>query len=390
MSSTSRLYFPLWQLLRQQVSCCDIRHLNTLAWMVVGLMASGSIALTAWGVYVHTCATQAQSHQRRWQRWLTNSRIDPQQLYAPLITLALRSWGTHTLYLALDTSMLFDKYCLIHVAVLYRGRAIPLRWKVMVHGSSSVALADYQALLTAIAPLLPPDVKVVLLADRGFADLDLLAVLKQLHWQYRIRIKSNFWVELPGRGCQLVGSFSLKAGQAIFLHQVRLGRKGYGPVSLALGRHSANQELWYILTDERPTLETFWEYGQRFWIEEGFLDEKSNGFQLESSRLRDALALERLFLVIAVATLYLTTQGTQVVASGRRKWVDPHWQRGMSYLKIGWNWVRMSLTQGWKFTIHLALSGQPDPQPAISSKRQFRERLEQPEFNSITSYGNPA
>ncbi|WP_287129277.1 hypothetical protein [Candidatus Cyanaurora vandensis] len=75
MSSTSRLYSPLLQLFRQQVACCDIRHLNTLAWIVVALIASGSIALTAWGVYVHTCATQAQSHQRCWQRGMSYLKI---------------------------------------------------------------------------------------------------------------------------------------------------------------------------------------------------------------------------------------------------------------------------------------------------------------------------
>lgn len=40
--------------------------------------------------------------------------------------------------------------------------------------------------------------------------------------------------------------------------------------------------------------------------EENFLDDKSNGFQLEASRLRSAVALERLCLVLSLTTLYLT------------------------------------------------------------------------------------
>jgi hypothetical protein len=32
--------------------------------------------------------------------------------------------------------------------------------------------------------------------------------------------------------------------------------------------------------------------------------------------------------VLAIATVYLTLQGTAVVAQGKRRWVDPHWQRG--------------------------------------------------------------
>jgi hypothetical protein len=55
-----------------------------------------------------------------------------------------------------------------------------------------------------------------------------------------------------------------------------------------------------VVSDEPTTLQTFREYGERFSIEEEFLDEKSNGFQLERSEIRSAPALSRLCLVMAV------------------------------------------------------------------------------------------
>ena len=109
------------------------------------------------------------------------------------------------------------------------------------------------------------------------------------------------------------------------------------------------------------------EYGRRFDIEENFLDDKSNGFQLESSLVRDAEALTRLCLVLAVATLYLVAQGTQVVQTNKRRWVDPHWFRGTSYLRIGWQWVKTALTRGWDLFPTLHLSGAPDPAPSRAS-----------------------
>jgi len=69
-----------------------------------------------------------------------------------------------------------------------------------------------------------------------------------------------------------------------------------------------------------------------------FLDSKSGAFEEEDSRLRRAAALERLYLVAAVALLYSTTQGMAVQIAGLRRQVDPHWQRGLSYLKIGLRW----------------------------------------------------
>ncbi|MFQ5796659.1 MAG: hypothetical protein ACE5JP_16645, partial [Candidatus Bipolaricaulia bacterium] len=87
-----------------------------------------------------------------------------------------------------------------------------------------------------------------------------------------------------------------------------------------------------------------------YTIEENFLDDKSNGFQLESSEVREAQALSRLCFVIAMTTLYL-------VAQGKRRWVDPHWFRGSSYLKIGWNWINRALMKGWELITQLRLPG---------------------------------
>jgi hypothetical protein len=116
------------------------------------------------------------------------------------------------------------------------------------------------------------------------------------------------------------------------------------------------------------------EYGLRFDIEENFLDDKSNGFQLESSLIRSAEALERLCCVLAMTTLYLVAVGTAVVKQGKRRLVDPHWFRGSSYLKIGWHWVHYALTKGYELLTTAYFSSEPDPAPAMASKKQDEKR----------------
>jgi hypothetical protein len=141
--------------------------------MVIGLVLSEFINLTKWRVYIHTRAVFAQSHQRRFSRWLHNPRINVQKLYSALISQALAAWGEPQITLIEDTSLLWDEYCLIRLSVQYRGRAVPLVWRVIRHGSSSVRFEVYQAMLKRAARLLPPGVRVCLLADRGFADTTL-------------------------------------------------------------------------------------------------------------------------------------------------------------------------------------------------------------------------
>lgn len=216
------------------------------------------------------------------------------------------------------------------------------------------------------------------MADRGFADTKLMHYLEHdLGWHYRIRVKNDLWVLQPGKApCQLK-QFHLNLGEAILLQGVKITKLNpYGLVNLALARDPISRELWYIVSDEMTSLQTFREYGERFDIEEEFLDEKSNGFQLEQSLIRSSIALSRLCLVLAIATLFLTVQGQQVVASGKRRQVDCHWYRGNSYLRLGWQWVLGVLYRGWRLFRTLCLSGDVDPSPAIASSKSIQKSLE--------------
>jgi hypothetical protein len=373
MEGTPRLYDTLVQVLSQHQNWVDRRHLKTLACMVAGLIQSGNISLTAWVPYVHSRATFAQSTVRRFTRWLENERIAVHALYGPLIQQALAEWGAHRVYLALDTSMLWNTYCLVRISIVYRGRAVPLVWSILEHASSSVAYDVYKALLDYVAELLPLSCPVVFTADRGFADTHLMAHLARLGWHWRIRIKGSFWVYRDGKRRCKVNRIPLSAGQALFWRHVYLTKQWYGPVHLALGRPQGSQEYWFVVSDEPTEAKTFEEYGMRFDIEENFLDDKSNGFQLESSLIRSANALERLCCVLAISTLYLVVQGTEVVTQGKRRWVDAHWFRGQSYLKIGWNWVKLALSRGYELMTSLHLSADPDPVPAMASNIQHQK-----------------
>ncbi len=383
MENTPRLYDTLVAVLSQHEKWEAVRHLKTLAWMVVGLILSGEIHLSEWVVYVTGRAQYAASSVRRMMRWLDNPRVAATTLYGPLIADALQSWGEPTLYLALDTSLLWNRYCLIRLSVTYQGRAVPLIWQVIEHASSSVAFEVYRPLLDKAATFLPPTATVVFLADRGFADTALLAYLTQTRqWHWRIRIKNSFWLYRPGRAACKVGRLTLPRGVAHFAHGVAITAKRYGPVHLAVARPLGSAERWVVLSDQPTSLRTLEEYGFRFQIEENFLDDKSNGFQLESSGVTGAEALTRLCLVLAVATLYLVAQGTYLVEHKQRRWVDPHWFRGHSYLKLGWKWVKRALSLGGELILTLRLSSAPDPEPCCSSLSQ---RPQPPRFSSVST-----
>jgi hypothetical protein len=133
MENTPYLYDTLLGVLGQHSKWLDRRHRQTLAWMMLGLICSKTVSLGTWIPFVVSRAHYAQSTVRRFSRWLNNNRIKPQPLYGPLIEQGLRGWIGKRIYIALDTSMLWNIYCMIRLSVIYRGRAVPLVWKVIEH-----------------------------------------------------------------------------------------------------------------------------------------------------------------------------------------------------------------------------------------------------------------
>jgi len=386
MGNSLELYRTVLGLLIKNIPHSAYGHLGrlyTLAWAIVGLLLEKCVSLTIWASVIQGHAQYAASRYRRLQRWMRNHRVKPHAIYGPLIKSVLSKWEEAQVYISLDTTMLWNKFVVIRASLVYRGRAIPLAWKVMEHASATVAFTDYAPVLRLAAQLLPADWGVTLLADRGFCDEELFLLTKELGWHYRIRGKGSILVYRKGKkGCKME-RLCPPRGEARFFHDVRITRQQIGPVHLALAWPANGQgDPWYVISDEPTDLNTFAEYGLRFDIEENFLDDKSGAFQVQKSEIDSADSLSRLCLVLAVATLYLVSTGVEVVASGKRRLVDTHWDRGLSYLQIGWRWLRRQLSQGAPLPHTLELDPRPDPEPARASRRAVRSP---PSFETVAA-----
>lgn len=386
MKKNSRLYHALKTWMGQSESWAHLGHLTTCLWMIVAMIHTGEVNLTRWLPYIPCRGNQAQSKQRRLSRWLHNSRINVHRLYKGLVQTALADWQEEVLFVSLDTSLFWNQYCLVRLAVVHRGRALPIVWRVLKRRSCAVSFSDYQEMLYQARERLPEGVKVVLLADRGFVHTDCMhAMSTQMGWHYRIRLKRDSWIWRQGKGWSQLKDFHLKRGEALCFHNVKLHKgQWFGPVHIVFGYTNLNGEFWAVVSDEPTSLVTLEEYGKRFDIEENFLDDQSNGFNVQKSEIRSVCALSRLWFILSVATLYLTAQGVDVVESGKRRWVDPHWFRGNSYFRIGWDWVKTALENQWQLIQQVRFRSHRDPQPAKASRKQHDKRIHQIEFKIWT------
>ena len=317
-----------------------------LAWMVAGLLLSETVCFDHWKTKLPLAHCLAASWQRRCQRWLANSRIDAEALYGPLFLWAIQHWQkpSHSLHLALDTTVLWNRSCVVVLSVVCHGRAIPL------------------------------------LADRGFPSAELLRWLEgRERWRYVMRLRGD--TEIHGTaaplGCQ-VRRLHLRRGQCRGFRGVRLWADGSQSVNLVIAHPTglAVEEPWYLISNAGSSLDLVWTYGQRFCCEQLFRDQKSRIFQLASSGLRDPERIDRLLLVVAIAVLAGSLQGYALSLAGLRRQVDPHWQRGMSFLRIGMAALQMAVadvTARWMDWRPIPLQ---DLEPCVPSRRAKRRQAQ--------------
>ena len=98
---------------------------------------------------------------------------------------------------------MWNRYCMIHLSIICGGRTIPFLWKVMKYKSSTMTFREYKLMLRLSPQLLSKYPDVMLLADRGFANHQLMNWLKisQCHvltlWRkYSWSEKASYWIEV--------------------------------------------------------------------------------------------------------------------------------------------------------------------------------------------------
>ncbi|MFZ9464381.1 MAG: hypothetical protein ACO262_12310, partial [Vulcanococcus sp.] len=357
-----------------------------LAWMVAGLLLSETVCFDRWKTRLPLAHCLAASWQRRCGRWLTNSRIDVEALYGPLVLWAFQYWQNpgHSLHLALDTTMLWNRCCVVVVSVVAHGRAIPLLWQTLEHPSASVSASVSIALLEKADQLLAGFGAITLLADRAFPCDELLSWFRgRSRWSYVMRLRGD--TEIHGTaaplGCQ-VRKLHLRRGQCRGFRGVRLWADGSQSVNLVIAHPTGLpvEEPWYLISNAGPSLDLVWSYAQRFCCEQLFRDQKSGVFQLESSGLREPDRIDRLLLVVAIAVLAGSLQGYALSLAGHRRQVDPHWKRGMSFLRIGLAALQMAVADAAARLMDWLPIPLRELEPCIPSRRA-RRRQEQAWFS---------
>jgi hypothetical protein len=227
--------------------------------------------------------------------------------------------------LAIDWTIEAAQHLLV-VSLVVGRRAVPIYWRaydtaVLKGRMKRYELAVIRRAVGRVAQAVGKR-RVMVTADRGFADVALFTLLSHLGVTFIIRVKAGTNVYFQGKWCKL-GQLGFRGHE----HHRSFGALAYCescPQCLWVSKSRArdakgNWGIWHLVSN-RPYAANAaaQEYGRRFGCEEGFRDAKWwLGFA--KARITQIKAWSRMFALFAIALLVMTSLGScLLLAQGHR------------------------------------------------------------------------
>ncbi len=253
MGDNHRRYRAIRQALEQcypsKLSGRMAQHVTTLAAFISGIVGSKSSQLPSIATKIPDRA-KPESRVKRLSRWLDNEQIKEEVYFLPYAELVLSHLARETLLLVMDGSGVGRGCCALMIHVVYKGRALPLTWRVRGCPKGHCPEMLHIALVELVSELIPQGTQVVFLGDGEFDGINLQDTMNELGWLYACRSAKNTvatWQEVTF-SLDLVGS-SLKPGRLIELKEAKLTRDAYGPVMVLCCWAKGEVEPLYLVSN---------------------------------------------------------------------------------------------------------------------------------------------
>jgi hypothetical protein len=260
---------------------------------------------------------------KRLSRLLHNPRLAPHRLADAVLAQAL--WQLPSkgkVRLALDWTIEGSQHLLV-VSLVTGGRAVPIYWRaydatVLKGRRRRYEMAVIRRVITRVQRKSGRR-RLIITADRGFADVALVDVLTELGVEFIIRVKGSTKVYFQGQWCNLTTlHFVGNARQRNLGHLAYCERAPHRLwVTMSRARDAKDQwETWYLISNRfRRAQATAAEYARRFGCEQGFRDTKG-ALGFAQARIKDIHAWSRLFALFALALLVVVSLAVTLLVSG--------------------------------------------------------------------------
>jgi hypothetical protein len=313
-----------WQcIVTQRMAHLSKPQAVVLALWSFGIAMTHCCGLTSISVFLAELFEQSEhtlrERLRQWYKEATTkgerkrAELDVSVSFLPLLQWVLSWWsGTEKqVVLAADASNLGQRFTVLLISVVYRGCGIPVAWKVVKGNEPGAWKPHWLELLNHLKGGIPEDWFVVVTTDRGLYAKWFYDAICALHWHpfMRINAQGHYQARPGAEDCDLSTVVSA-VGQS-WSGIVRCFKQHPLDCTLLARWDAGYRDPWLIVTDLDPQHANVCWYGFRSWIECLFKDIKRGGFGWHHTKMQDPQRVERLWLAIAVATIWLVSVGGQ-------------------------------------------------------------------------------
>jgi len=285
-----------------------------IASFLVGLMG-GNVASMKQRLRELTYETEAKLGEKR-------QELEVKSCFAPLLAWLLSKFKSESreLVLAADVTYLKERFCILSVSVVLAGTAIPVAWRIQSGHAKGSWNAIWFDLFQVLSVAIPETYQVFVLTDAGLYSKAFFQELEtRKNWQPMMRINPSGFFQAKGcKDWQALSKLVFQGMQAFCLEgHCFKGNPLYA--TLILRWDTGHESPCLVLTNLATKAVKHYVYALRYWIELGFKDIKRGFLHWEQSKMTCPKRAERLWLVMSISLLWLTSLGE--AASDLPEWV---------------------------------------------------------------------
>lgn len=213
------------------------------------------------------------------------------------------------LTIAIDSTNIGEDFTVLSLHVLYRDCGIPVAWKIVKPGEKGSWKPHWHKLFQLLKDAITPEWQVIVLADRGLYADWLFSDIRALNWHPFLRINHQGTFQIRGeKEWHYLDTVVPQTGTS-WSGIVTCFKTNPLNCTLLARWNEGYKHPWLIVTDLEPEQADVLWYSLRNSIECSYRDINSDRWQWHKTRLTSPNRAERLWLAIAVATLWVVTVG---------------------------------------------------------------------------------
>lgn len=291
------------------------KRVLSISYATMGVIQGAALGVTAIGRAMAIARGVETKHAvKQVDRLLSNSAIDVWELFSLWVPYAIGA--KPEIVVSLDwTDYDHDGQATLALNMITsHGRATPLMWlSVEKSELKGWRNAHEDRLLQRLREVVPDTVATTILADRGFGDTKLYALLWELKFDYVIRFRGVVKVTDEKGETRPAEGWVPPNGHTKTIRNAKVTHKKVHVPTIACTKAKGMKDSWCLAmgSSTRTGSEGVKLYGKRFTTEENFRDTKDIrfGMGLSQARINSPERRDRILLISALAVAMLTMLG---------------------------------------------------------------------------------